>query len=56
MIPRRATSCEHCREVAVQGIGQQLHGGDQDAEGFGEQGDGRVEIDIHDRIWVALGI
>ena len=30
-------------QVAVQGAGQQLHGGDEDAVGLGEQGDGRVE-------------
>jgi len=35
--------------VAVDGTGQQLHGGDQDAEGLGEQGDGGEEFDIHDR-------
>ena len=29
-------------QVAVEGAGQQLHGGDEDAEGFGEQGDGRM--------------
>ena len=40
-------------QVAVQGTGQQLHGGDEDAEGLGEQGDGREEFDFHDRIWVA---
>ena len=43
-------------QVAVQGAGHHLHGGDEDAEGLGEQGDGREEFDFHDRIWVAAGI
>ena len=43
-------------QVAIEGAGLQLHGGDQDAEGLGEQGDGGEEFDIHDRIWVAAGI
>jgi hypothetical protein len=30
-------------QVAVEGAGQHLHGGDEDAEGFGEQGDDWVE-------------
>ena len=30
-------------QVAVDGAGQHLRGGDQDAEGLGEQGDGGVE-------------
>jgi len=34
-------------EVAVEGAGQHLHGGDENAEGLGEQGDGRVEFDFH---------
>jgi len=34
-------------QVAVQSAGQQLHGGDEDAEGFGEQGDGGEEFDFH---------
>jgi hypothetical protein len=29
--------------VAIEGTGQHLHGGDEDAEGLGEQGDGRIE-------------
>jgi hypothetical protein len=33
--------------VAVQGAGQQLHRGDEDAEGLGEQGDGGEEADFH---------
>ena len=36
-------------QVAVQGAGQHLHGGDEDAEGLGEQGDGGEEFDFHDR-------
>ncbi len=43
-------------QVAALGFGQHLHGGDEEAVGLGEQGDGREEFDIHDRIWVALGI
>ena len=43
-------------QVAVQGAGQQLRRGDQDAEGLGEQGDGGEEFDIQERIWVAAGI
>ena len=43
-------------QVAIEGAGQQFHGGDQDTEGFGEQGDDRVEFDFHDRIWGALWI
>ena len=43
-------------QVAVEGAGQQLHGGDEDAEGLGEQGDGGEEFDFHERIWVAPGI
>ena len=42
--------------MAALGFGQHLHRSDQDAEGLGEQGNGRMEFDIHDRIWVALGI
>jgi hypothetical protein len=42
--------------VTVQGIGQHLHGGDEDAEGFGEQRDGGEELNFHERIWVAAGI
>ena len=43
-------------QLAALGFGQHLHRSDQDAEGLGEQGNGRMEFDIHDRIWVALGI
>ena len=38
-------------QVAVQGAGQQLHGGDEEAVGLGEQGDGGEEFDFHERIW-----
>jgi len=34
-------------QVAVQGAGQQLHGGDEDVEGLREQGDGGEEFDFH---------
>jgi len=34
--------------VAVDGSGHQLHRGDQDVEGLGEEGDGRAEFDLHD--------
>jgi len=43
-------------QVAIEGAGQQLHGGDEDAEGFGEQGDGGEEFDFHDRELGAAGI
>jgi len=43
-------------QVAIEGTGQQLHGGDEEAVGLGEQGDCGVEFDFHDRIWVASGI
>jgi len=43
-------------QVAALGYGQHLHGGDEDAEGLGEQGDGGEEFNFHDRIWVAAGI
>lgn len=43
-------------QMAIEGAGKHLHGGDEDAEGLGEQADGREEFDFHDRIWVALGI
>ena len=33
--------------VAVDGAGQDLAGGDQDAEGIRGQGDGRVQFDFH---------
>ena len=42
--------------VAVDGTGQDLAGGDQDAEGIRGQGDGRVEFDIHDGEQGAPGI
>ena len=42
--------------VAVDGAGQDLAGGDQDAEGIRGQGDGRVQFDIHDREQGAAGI
>ena len=42
--------------MAVEGAGQQLHGGDEEAVGLGEQGDSGEEFDFHDRIWVALEI
>ncbi|MFZ2472547.1 MAG: hypothetical protein WAW52_11465 [Methanothrix sp.] len=40
----------------VQGAGQRLHGGDQDAECLWEQVEGRMEFDFHDRLWVNAGI
>ena len=43
-------------QVAVEGSGQHLHGGDQDVEGLGEQGDGGEEFDFHDREQGAPGI
>ena len=36
--------------------GHQLHRGDQDVEGLGEEGDGRVQFDLHDREQGASGI
>ena len=42
--------------VAVDGSGHQLHRGDQDVEGLGEEGDGRAEFDLHDGERGALGI
>jgi len=33
--------------VAIEGAGQHLHGGDEDAEGFGEQRDGGEEFEVH---------
>jgi len=36
-------------QVAVEGAGQQLHGGDEEAVGLGEQGDGGEEFDFHDK-------
>lgn len=43
-------------QVAVEGIGQHLHGGDEEAVGLGEQGDGGEEFDFHDKRWVAAMI
>lgn len=42
--------------MAVEGAGQQLRWSDEDVEGLFEQGDGGVEFDFHDEIWVAPGI
>ena len=42
--------------VAVDGSGHQLHRGDQDIEGLGEEGDGRAEFDLHDGEQGASGI
>ena len=42
--------------VAVDGSGHQLHRGDQDVEGLGEERDGRAEFDLHEREQGALGI
>lgn len=42
--------------VAVDGSGHQLHRGDQDVEGLGEERDGRAEFDLHDGEQGALGI
>jgi len=42
--------------VTVNGSGHQLHRGDQDVEGLGEEGDGRAEFDLHDREQGASGI
>jgi len=42
--------------VAVNGSGHQLHRGDQDVEGLGEEGDGRAEFDLHDGEQGASGI
>jgi hypothetical protein len=41
--------------VAALGFGQQLHRGDLDAEGLGEQGDGGEEFDFHDGEQVLRG-
>ena len=35
--------------MAIEGAGQHLHGGNEEAVGLGEQGDGRVEFDFHDK-------
>jgi hypothetical protein len=43
-------------KVAIEGAGQQLHGGDEEAVGLWEQGDGGEEFDIHDKRRMALGI
>ena len=42
--------------MAVDGSGHQLHRGDQDVEGLGEEGDGRAEFDLHDGEQGASGI
>ena len=42
--------------VAVDGSGHQLHRGDQDVEGLGKEGDGRVQFDLHDVEQGASGI
>ena len=34
-------------QVAIEGAGQQLHGGNEDVEGLGEQGDGGEEFEVH---------
>lgn len=36
-------------QVAAPGFGQHLHGGNEEAVGLGEQGDGLMEFDLH--IW-----
>jgi hypothetical protein len=36
-------------QVAVECTGQQLHGGDEEAVGLGEQEDGGEEFDFHDK-------
>jgi hypothetical protein len=36
-------------QVAIEGAGQHLHGGDEEAVGLGEQGDGGEEFDFHDK-------
>jgi len=41
--------------VAVDGAGQDFHRGDQDAEGLGEEGDGRAEFDFYDGEQVLWG-
>lgn len=41
--------------VAVDGSGHQLHRGDQDVEGLGEEGDGRAEFDLHEENRVLRG-
>jgi hypothetical protein len=43
-------------QVAFQGMGQQLHGGDQDSESLREQGYGGAKVDFHDIEQEALGI
>ena len=35
--------------VAIQGVGQHLHGGDEEAVGLREHGDGGAKVDFHDR-------
>ncbi len=43
-------------EIAIDGIYQHLRWGDQDVESIWEQGDGWVQFDFHERIWVAFWI
>jgi hypothetical protein len=43
-------------QVASLGFGQHLHGGDEEAVGLGEQGDGGEEFDFHDGEQGARGI
>jgi hypothetical protein len=43
-------------QVAVQGAGQHLNGDDEEAVGLGEQGDGGVEFEVHDRELGVAGI
>jgi len=43
-------------QVAIEGASQHLHGGDEEAVGLGEQGDGGDKFDFHERIWVAARI
>ena len=42
--------------VTVDSSGHQLHRGDQDVEGLGEERDGRAEFDLHDGEQGASGI
>lgn len=43
-------------QVAIEGTGQHIHWGNEDAVGLRKLGDGRAEFDFHDRIWMAAGI
>ncbi|MFA6373172.1 MAG: hypothetical protein WCW68_11140 [Methanothrix sp.] len=40
----------------LEGLSQYLHVDDQDDEYLEEQGDGRMEFDFNDRLWVTSGI